>query len=84
MTLKQILEQLVKEGGAIVTSNECSEMEIADARATGRMTVDENGIGYVRRYREWLDRHKTCLQPDCQNVKTVATCATGDTNEARK
>jgi hypothetical protein len=71
MTLKQILEQLVNEGGAIVTTNECSEMEIADAKATGRMTVDENGIGYVRRYREWLNRHKTCVQPDCQNVQSV-------------
>lgn len=77
MILKQILEQLVNEGGAIVTSNECSEMEIADARATGRMTVDENGIGYVRRYREWLDRHKTCVQPDSQNASSLATAGAG-------
>jgi hypothetical protein len=48
------MNQLVTEGGAIVTSGECSEMEIADAQATGRFSVREDGIGFVRRYAEWL------------------------------
>jgi hypothetical protein len=54
MTTKQLIDQLVTEGGAIVTSGECSEMEIADAQATGRFSVREDGIGFVRRYAEWL------------------------------
>ena len=67
MTPTELLKQLARDGGAIVTTAECSAMEIADARATLRMAVDEDGIGYVRRYPEWLDRHKTCVQPDSQN-----------------
>ena len=31
-------------------------MEIADAQATGRFSVREDGIGFVRRYAEWLAR----------------------------
>lgn len=62
MTTNQLIDQLVTEGGAIVTSGECSEMEIADAQATGRFSVREDGIGFVRRYSEWLalqlDREK--------------------------
>jgi len=58
--VRLLIEQLVEQGGAIVTSQECSIIEIADAQATGRWAVDDEGIGYVRRYREWLDRHKTC------------------------
>ncbi len=54
MTANQLMNQLVTEGGAIVTSGECSEMEIADAQATGRFSVREDGIGFVRRYAEWL------------------------------
>lgn len=54
MTTDQLIQQLVTEGGAIVTSGECSEMEIADAQATGRFSVREDGIGFVRRYAEWL------------------------------
>ena len=54
MTTDKLMDQLAAEGGAIVTSDECSEMEIADAQATGRFAVREDGIGYVRRYAEWL------------------------------
>ena len=54
MTLKQILEQLVKEGGAIVSSNDCSEMELVNARAGGRFAVDD-GLGFVLRTKKWLE-----------------------------
>jgi hypothetical protein len=54
MTTNQLIDQLVTEGGAIVSSGECSEMEIADAQATGRFSVREDGMGFVRRYAEWL------------------------------
>lgn len=71
LMLEELLYQLVVEGGAIVTSNECSQIEIADAQATGRWAVDHEGIGYVRRYREWLERHKTCVSkaPDSPSAK---------------
>jgi len=58
MTLTQIINQLASDGGAIVSSNACSDIELADARVTGRFTVDENGFGYVRRTQEWLDLQK--------------------------
>jgi len=54
MTTNQLIDQLVTDGGAIVSSGECSEMEIADAQATGRFSVREDGMGFVRRYAEWL------------------------------
>jgi len=54
MTIDQLIQQLVTDGGAIVSSGECSEMEIANAQATGRFSVREDGMGFVRRTKEWL------------------------------
>ncbi len=54
MTINQLIDQLVTDGGAIVSSGECSEMEIANAKATGRFSVREDGMGFVRRSKEWL------------------------------
>jgi len=50
----KLIAQLAKEGGAIVSTGDCSEIEIANARATGRFAVDNCGYGYVRRTKEWL------------------------------
>ena len=52
----EALARLVQRGGAIVSSNSCSELEIADARARGDFYVDEHGYGYVLRLKAWLDR----------------------------
>lgn len=44
------MEELFKKlrnGGAIVSTNDLSETEIAEARACNRMWVDEDGFGYV-------------------------------------
>jgi len=54
MTPGQLIDQLIREGGAIVSSAECSDMEIAVAQSVGRFSVDENGFGFVRRPKEWL------------------------------
>ena len=54
MTTSQLIDQLVTQGGAIVSSGECSEMEIANAQATGRFSVRDDGMGFVRRTSEWL------------------------------
>ncbi len=52
------LADLLTNGGAIVSSNDCSVMEIADAQARGRFLVIDN-FGFVRRSKKWLDRiHK--------------------------
>jgi hypothetical protein len=75
MTTDQLINQLAADGGAIVTSGECSEMEIADAQATGRFYVREDGIGFVRRYSEWLrrqsDREKFCksFEEECIQLR---------------
>ena len=55
MTTNQLIDQLVTEGGAIVSTGDCSEMEIVNAQAHGRFSVREDGMGFVRRTKEWLD-----------------------------
>jgi hypothetical protein len=52
----ELLRRLVENGGAIVSSNSCSTLEIADARARGDFYVDEGSLGYVLRTRAWLDK----------------------------
>ena len=52
----ELLARLVEKGGAIVSSNDCSEMEIADARVRGDFYVDANSLGYVLRLKLWLDK----------------------------
>ena len=55
-TADDLIQRLVSHGGAIVSSGDCSEMEIADARVRGDFYVDDNGLGYVIRLKKWLDR----------------------------
>lgn len=58
MTTNQLMDQLIVDGGAIVSSNECSVMEISHAQAEGRVAIAD-GLGFVRRTREWLALQKT-------------------------
>jgi len=53
MDITQFLEALCRERGAIVSSNDCSEIEIVYARACNRFYVDSNGLGYVLRTQAW-------------------------------
>lgn len=55
-TADEFLHRLMTNGGAIVSSNMCSDMEIADARLRGDFYVDVDGLGYVLRMKEWLAR----------------------------
>jgi hypothetical protein len=55
MTPTQLLDQLTTQGGAIVSSSACSEIEINDAKIYGRFAVREDGAGFVRRPQGWLD-----------------------------
>jgi hypothetical protein len=50
----QALAALVKDGGALVSSNDCSVMEITAARACGRFFVTPDALGFVRRPKEWV------------------------------
>lgn len=54
-TPSELIADLVSEGGAIVSSGDCHEMEIAFAQACGRFAVDDDGMGFVRRPKDWLD-----------------------------
>jgi hypothetical protein len=54
MTMNQLINQLVTDGGAIVSSGDCSQIEIANAQSTGRFAVRDDGMGFVRRTKEWL------------------------------
>ena len=59
--IREMLDMLAKENGAIVSSAACSTMEIAFARKEGRMFVDSNGYGYIVRLREWRERAEQAL-----------------------
>lgn len=52
--LDLLIAKLAKEGGCIVSSADCGEIEIANAQARGDFYVDEQHHGYVRRLPEWL------------------------------
>jgi hypothetical protein len=41
------LFQKLKNGGKIVSSASCTELEIAQAKACGRIYVDEQGYGFI-------------------------------------
>lgn len=49
----QALAALVDEQGALVSSADCSNLEIEFARTAGRFFVDEAGFGFVLRMRDW-------------------------------
>jgi hypothetical protein len=47
-TLKNMLDNLVKAGGYIVSTNELAVSEITEASACGEMYVDNDGFGFAR------------------------------------
>ena len=51
-TVDELVDDLVRHGGAIVSSGECSEVEIAEANACGRFAVRDDGMGFVRRMQQ--------------------------------
>jgi len=58
MTLNEMITDLLTNGGAIVGSQECTEMEIANAQNTRRFCFVEESCGVVRRTKGWLDLQK--------------------------
>ena len=55
-SINDLVKKMLRDGGAIVSSDSCSAMEIACASQSGNMFVDENGLGYILRSKKWLDR----------------------------
>lgn len=45
--IENLLELLAKHGGSIISSNDLHSDLIAQARASNRMYVDENSLGYI-------------------------------------
>lgn len=55
-TKEEMFSRLAREGGCIVSSGAASLHEIADARVRGEFYVDKDGLGFILRSKEWLDR----------------------------
>lgn len=73
-TLQELVTRLAVEGGCLVASADCSEIEIADARVRGDWYVDAEGFGYVRRLPEWLRKHSRFARghtEDCCELKVA-------------
>jgi len=69
MTQNELIQDLLCKGGAIVGSQECSALEIADARASKRFCVLDDECGLVRRTKAWLDLQKKreVMHPNVDN-----------------
>jgi hypothetical protein len=48
-SIDTLLDLLIANGGSIVSSNDCSVLEISLAQACGRFCVDDDGMGFVYR-----------------------------------
>ncbi len=55
--LKRMLEDLAVRGGCIVSTADCSELEITNAKQRGDLWVDGDGQGYIHRLPSWLKAH---------------------------
>lgn len=69
MYIEKLIRDLIKDGGALVLSSECSFEEIYHARKQGRFAIfpalgDATGFGIVRRSQEWLDETKNRARED--------------------
>ena len=60
-TPEQLLNDLAKEGGAIVCTDSCTPLEIAAARANGDMAVREDGVGFIRRQKLYVEKADAAL-----------------------
>ncbi len=53
--METLFQKLKEEGGAIVSTKDCTPLEIAMAQTEGRMFVDEAGCGFILRPAVWLN-----------------------------
>lgn len=59
------MSRLASEGGCIVSTADCSVMEIANATERGDFFADGDNLGYIRRIPEWLGKR----DPGCRAAK---------------
>lgn len=55
MSEKEFIDLLGETRGAMVSSADCSEIEIAFARVCNRFFVNEQGFGFVIRPKKWRE-----------------------------
>jgi hypothetical protein len=60
------LKRLRTDRGAIVSSADCTTMEIAFAQKEKRWYVDEDGMGYVIRMKEWREESERLIRDRCE------------------
>lgn len=60
-TPEQLINDLAEQGGAIVSTDSCSPLEIAAARSAGDMAVREDGVGFVRRQKLYVEKADSAL-----------------------
>ncbi len=65
------LKRLRVDRGAIVSSADCSTMEIAFAQKERRWYVDEDGMGYVMRMKPWREECERLIEARC-NARDVS------------
>jgi hypothetical protein len=65
------LKRLRVDRGAIVSSADCSTMEIAFAQKERRWYVDEDGMGYVMRMKPWREECQRLIEARC-NARDVS------------
>lgn len=68
-TSNDLFELLVYNGGKIVSSNSVSVNEINQARASNRMLVDENGLGFI-----WIPTFKNPFPETVEEVEMFEKC----------
>lgn len=72
--MQALLDKLAKEGGCIVSTADCSELEVAEAKTRGDFYVDDNQCGYVRRLPEWINKHSRFArgaEPSCCELDVI-------------
>lgn len=67
--MKELFDLLAKYGGKIVSSNDLNEIEISQARASSRMYVDEDSLGYI-----WLPAFYGRFPITIQEVEMFEWC----------
>lgn len=66
-----LFEALATKSGCLVSSADCSEIEIADAQRRGDFYVFAGGLGLVHRHAEWLQRHSRFARNAVSSCETL-------------
>ncbi len=59
--IDKAIPALIAERGALVSSADCGQMELAFAVSEHRFFVDADGMGYVLRPKRWRETAEKCV-----------------------